>query len=81
MFAARFTPEGTFLYTPELVNYQHRFLVTVDEANSDDAELEARLRAEGLVETDLESRGLKGRTVDVSAICLEDVKVRPGARR
>lgn len=81
MFTARFTPEGTFLYTRELVNYQHRFLITVDEVNPDDAELEAHIRAEELAGADLAGRGLTGRTVEVSAVCVEDVRVRPGAHR
>ncbi|WP_198587371.1 DUF6204 family protein, partial [Brevibacterium epidermidis] len=38
MFSARFIPEGTFLYTPELVFFQHRFLIEVDETDPDDAE-------------------------------------------
>lgn len=81
MFAARFTPEGTFLYTHELVNYQHRFFITADEVNPDDAELEARVRAEELAGADLVGRGLWGRTVDVSAVCIENLKIRPGRRR
>lgn len=81
MFAARFTPEGTFLYTPELVNYQHRFLLSIDEANPDDADVAASIRAQELSEADLKNRGLDGRTVDVSPVCVEDVKVRSGPRR
>ncbi|GAA1557154.1 DUF6204 family protein [Brevibacterium picturae] len=81
MFAAHFTPEGTFLYTPELVKYQHRFLLTIDEASPDDAEVAAGIHAEELSDADLAARGLGGRIVDVSSVCIEDVKVRSGARR
>lgn len=81
MFAARFTPEGTFLYTPELVNHQHRFLLTIDKANPDDAEMAAGIRAEELSDADLAERGLGGRTVDVSSVCIEDAKVRSRARQ
>ena len=81
MLSARFSPEGTFLYTPELVNYQHRFLITSDEADRDDAETLANIRAEELSAADLSSRGFEGRTISVSAVCVEDIKVRPGVRR
>ncbi|WP_209324511.1 DUF6204 family protein [Brevibacterium renqingii] len=80
MLSARFSPEGTFLYTPELVNYQHRFLITSDEADRDDAETLASIRAEELSAADLASRGLGGRTMNVSAVCVEEVKVRPRTR-
>lgn len=81
MLSASFSPEGTFLYTPELVNYQHRYLVTCDEAGRDDAETLASIRAEELSAADLASRGLGGRTMSVSAVCVEGIKVRPRARR
>lgn len=80
MLSARFSPEGTFLYTPELVNYQHRFLVTSDEADRDDAETLACIRAEELSAADLAARELGGRIMGVSAVCVEDIKVRPGTR-
>lgn len=80
MLSASFSPEGTFLYTPELVNYQHRFLVTSDEADRDDAETLANIRAEELSVADLAARSLGGRITSVSAVCVEDFKVRPRAR-
>lgn len=81
MFAARFSPEGSFLYAPELATYQHRFLITVDESAPEDAETLARIEAEQLAVGDLDPRGLSGRTVDVSAVCVDDIKVRPTIRR
>ena len=80
MLSASFSPEGTFLYTPELVNYQHRFLVTSDEADRDDAETLANIRAEELSVADLAARSLGGRITSVSAVCVEDFKARPRAR-
>src|SRR5699024_6227485 len=81
MPSARFSPEGTVLYTSEHVNYQHRFLSTGDAADRDDAETLANIRAEELSDADLASRGLDGRTISVSAVCVEEIKVRPGVRR
>ena len=80
MFAARFTPEGTFLYTPELVFFQHRFLIDVDESDPDDAEVLAKLRGEELATTDLGRRGFVGTVTEVSAVCVEDIKTRSGRR-
>lgn len=81
MFSARFTSEGTFLYTPELVTYQHRFEIIVEEESPEDAEVLAHLRAEELVKADLERRGLCGTVVDISSVCVEDVKLRRGVSR
>ncbi|MGO2036178.1 MAG: DUF6204 family protein [Brevibacterium sp.] len=81
MFAARFTPEGTFLYTPELVNYQHRYLLDTEESDPQDAEALTRMHAEELSTADLSARGLSGHDVDVSAVCIESLKIRPGRRR
>src|SRR5699024_12765142 len=57
MLSARFSPEGTSLSTPELVNYQHSFLITGDEADRDDAETLANIRADALPAADHASRG------------------------
>lgn len=81
MFAARFTPEGTFLYTPELVNYQQRFEIVVEGESPEDSEVLAQLRAEELAQADLDKRGLRGRLVEVSSVCVEDVKLRRGVSR
>lgn len=80
MFAARFTPEGTFLYTPELVFFQHRFLIDVDEADPDDAEELAKLNGEDHATADLDRRGFAGAVTEVSAVCVENIKTRSGRR-
>lgn len=80
MLSASFSREGTFLYAPELVSYQHRYLVTSDEPDRDDAETLANIRAEELSAADLAARGLSGRTKNVSAVCVEEFKVRPRSR-
>ncbi|WP_206795466.1 DUF6204 family protein [Amycolatopsis sp. MtRt-6] len=81
MFASRFTPEGTFLYAPELVGYQFRYLLEVHEDTPDDADLAAQLEAGELAEAGLRQRGLEGRIVDVSFTCVDDMKIRRGRRR
>jgi hypothetical protein len=76
MFAARFTPEGTFLYGPELVGYQFRYLLSVEEGSPEDADLLARLEAEELAEAGIGERGVQGRITGTSLVCLEDMKIR-----
>lgn len=81
LFSARFTPEGTFLYTSELVTYQHRFEIVIEEESPEDAEVLAHLRADKLAKADLDKRGLRGRLVDISSVCVEDIKLRRGVSR
>jgi hypothetical protein len=81
MFAARFTPEGTFLYAPELVGYQFRYLLHVDEASPEEADLAARMEAEALAEAHIGERGYQGRITDVGLVCMEDVKIRKSRSR
>lgn len=80
VFASRFTPEGTFLYTPQLIGYQFRYLLDVEEDSPEDADLAARLEAQELAEAGLRERGLQGRIVDISLTCLDDVKIRKSRR-
>lgn len=79
MFSAHFSPEGTFLYGPELVSYQFRYEVLVDESSPDDAEMLARMQVEESATADVENRGYQGRIVDISAVCVNDMRFRKGA--
>ncbi|MBF6212802.1 hypothetical protein IU433_20380 [Nocardia puris] len=81
MFAARFTPEGTFLYSPELIGYQFRYLLQVADESPEDAEVIARLRAEELAGAGMRERGLDGRIVDITVTCVEDMQSRARMRR
>lgn len=81
MFNARFSPEGTFLYGPELAGYQFRYEFVVDEPDPDEAELLARMQAEDQAAADLEDRGFQGRIVDVSAVCMNDMRIRRASPR
>ncbi|GAA3820946.1 MULTISPECIES: DUF6204 family protein [Amycolatopsis] len=80
VFASRFTPEGTFLYTPQLIGYQFRYLLHVEEDSPEDADLAAQLEAQELAEAGMRARGLQGRIVEISLTCLDDVKIRKSRR-
>jgi len=81
MFVSRFTPDGMFLYAPELVGYQFRYLLGIEEESPEDADLLARLEAEALAEAGIGERGLQGRIIDISLACVEDMKIRGRKRR
>lgn len=81
MFAARFTPDGTFLYAPELIGYEFRYLLQVEEESPEDADLVARLEAEALAEAGIRERGFQGRIIDISPVSVDDMKIRGGRRR
>ncbi|MFT3876299.1 MAG: DUF6204 family protein [Propioniciclava sp.] len=81
MFAASYTPQGTFLYTPVLVGYQFRYLLHIDEDSPADADVAAEMEAHELAEAGMRDRGLQGRIIDISLTCLEDMKIRGGKRR
>jgi hypothetical protein len=81
VFTSRFAPEGTFMYTPELVGYQFRYLLHVEEESPEDADLVARMEAEALAESGIRERGMQGRVLDIGLVCVEDMKQRKGKRR
>jgi len=80
MFAAKFTPEGTFLYAPELVGYEFRYLLSIDEESPEDADIAARLEAEETAANAIRDRGFQGRITGIGLVCLEDVKIRSRGR-
>lgn len=76
MLASRYTPEGTFLYGPELVGYQFRYLFSVQDESPDDADFIARIEAEERAANHIRERGLQGRITTVDLACVEDMKFR-----
>ncbi len=80
MLIAQFTPEGMFIYSPDLGGYQFRYLLVVDEDNPADADVAAQLEAEERAASDIVAHGLAGRIVKTDLTCVEDVKVRKSAR-
>lgn len=80
MFAAKFTPDGTFLYAPELIGYEFRYLLSIEEESPEDADLAARLEAEEAAANAIRDHGFQGRITGIGLVCLEDVKIRGRTR-
>lgn len=76
MFAARFSPEGTFLYEPSLINFQLRYEIIADEASPVDADTSAELQATERAHADLAHRQLNGTVTAVAMTCVNDLKPR-----
>lgn len=81
MFAAKFTPEGTFLYEPEMVGFQFRYELASNEPSPEDAELEVAMVAEMLATKALSTRGVSGRIIQTTLVSMDHVKVRPQGQR
>lgn len=76
VFAAAFTAEGTFTYTPTLTRFTLRYLLDVDEGSAAEADEAALVEGELLAADFLSSRGITHKPLTVSAVCLQDVKVK-----
>jgi hypothetical protein len=71
-----FTPEGTFTYTPTLTRFTLRYLLEVSEEWAAEADDAALVEGELLAAQFLESRGINHKPLTVTAVCLDDVKVK-----
>jgi hypothetical protein len=71
-----FTPEGTFTYSPSLTRFTLRYLLEVSEESAAEADEAALIEAELLATQFLESRCITHKPLTMSAVCLDDVKVR-----
>jgi len=71
-----FTPAGTFSYTPSLTRFTLRYLLEVEDDSAAQADAAAHVEGELLATDFLESRGLTHKPLTVSAVCLQDVKVK-----
>lgn len=80
MFAAKYTPEGTFLYEPELVGFQFRFELVSNEPSPEDAELEVAMVAEELAARQFANKGIAGRIVQTTLVSMDTIKVRAQGR-
>jgi hypothetical protein len=76
VFLSDCTPEGTFTYTPTLTRFTLRRLLTVSEASAAEADEAAVVEGELLATDFLVSRGITHKPLAVTAVCLDDVKVR-----
>ncbi len=76
VFLAAFTPEGTFTYAPTLTRFTLRYLLEVAEDSAAEADEAAEVEGELLAAQYLESRGITHKPLTVTAVCMDDVKVR-----
>lgn len=76
MLVSAFTPEGTFTYTPSLTRFTLRYLLELTELPAAEADEAVLVEGEVLAADFLESRSITHKQLTVSAICLQDVKVR-----
>lgn len=73
---AAFTPEGTFTYTPTLTRFSVQYLLEVSEDSAAEADEAAGVEGELLADQYLESRGITHKPMTVTAVCMDDVKVK-----
>lgn len=71
-----FTTAGTFSYTPSLTRFTLRYLLEVVDTSAVEADAAVLVEGELLAADFLESRGLTHKPLTVSAVCLQDVKVK-----
>ena len=76
VFGSAFTPEGTFTYAPSLTRFTLRYLLEVLEESAAEADEAAALEGELLASGYLDSRGISRRPLTISAVCMQDVKVK-----
>jgi hypothetical protein len=81
LLLAAFTPEGTFTYASTLTRFTLRYLLEVSEDSAAEADEAAGVEGELMAAQYLESRGIAHKPMTVTAVCMDDVKVRRRAPR
>jgi hypothetical protein len=81
LFLSAFTPEGTFTYTATLTRFTLRYLLEVSESSAAEADEAALVEGELLAGELLESRDITHKPLAVTAVCLDDVKVKRRPKR
>jgi hypothetical protein len=76
VFVSAFTQEGTFSYTPTLTRFTLRYLLELSEGSAAEADEAAVVEGELLAADFLESRGITYKSLTVSAVCMQDVRVK-----
>jgi hypothetical protein len=76
LFLAAFTPEGTFTYTSTLTRFTLRYLLEVSKDSAAEADEAAAVEGELLAAQFLEARGITHKPLAVSAVCMDDVKIK-----
>jgi hypothetical protein len=76
VFLSTFTREGTVTYTPTLTRFTLRYLLEVSEESAAEADGAATVEGELMAAQFLESRSITHKPLTVTAVCLDDVKVK-----
>jgi hypothetical protein len=76
VFGSAFTPQGTFTYAPSLTRFTLRYLLEVSEESAARADEAAAVEGELLALDYLASRGITHKPLSISAVCMQDVKVK-----
>jgi uncharacterized protein DUF6204 len=76
LLLSAFTPAGTFTYTPTLTRFTLRYLLEVSEASAAEADVAAGVEGELLAALSLESGNITHKPLTVTAVCMDDVKVK-----
>ena len=76
LFISAFTPEGTFTYAPTLTRFTLRYLLEVSEETAVEADEAAVVEGELLAADYLGCRSITHKPLTVTAVCMEDVKVK-----
>jgi len=76
VFVSAFTPQGTFTYAASLTRFTLRYLLEVSEDSAAEADEAVAVEGELLASDYLESRGITHVPLTISAVCLQDVKVK-----
>lgn len=76
VFGSAFAPEGMFTYAPSLTRFTLRYLLEVLEESAAEAGEAAADEGELLASDYLDSRGISHRPLTLSAVCMQDVKVK-----
>jgi hypothetical protein len=81
LLLAAFTPAGTFIYSPTLTRFTLRYLLDVSENSAAEADEAAEVEGELLAAHFLQTRGITHKPLTVSAVCLDDVKLKRRPKR
>jgi Family of unknown function (DUF6204) len=76
VFGSAFTPQGTFTYAASLTRFTLRYLLEVSEDSAAEADEAAAVEGELLASDYLQSRGISHKPLTISAVCMQDVKVK-----
>jgi hypothetical protein len=76
VFGSAFTPQGTFTYAPSLTRFTLRYLLEVSEESAAQADEAAAVEGELLASACLAARGIGYKPLTISAVCMQDVKVK-----